>query len=61
MIYLATCCHVKPWATVLANLADVFLNMGLMLQDAYWDAFAFLSVSRTPMPSKASFPTKKTL
>eukprot|EP00439_Symbiodinium_sp_Y106_P069001 s413_g11.t2 len=31
VIYLATCCHVKPWATVLANLADVFLNMGLML------------------------------
>lgn len=31
VIYLATCCHVKPWATDLANLADVFLNMGLML------------------------------
>ncbi|CAE7719584.1 unnamed protein product [Symbiodinium pilosum] len=31
VVYLAACCHIKPWATYLANMADVFLNMGLML------------------------------
>ncbi|CAE7513660.1 unnamed protein product, partial [Symbiodinium natans] len=31
VIYLSSCCHVKPWATYLANLADVFLNIGLLL------------------------------